>query len=104
MSKSRLITLHLDRAQLKLELCEASVSRYASGKLRSKRDGRGPVTSDSVRRGLFRFKLSEMGLLDLCQAVSACAYLGVRPLRDYKITRAALHFRLFSSELVFGLC
>ena len=55
--KSPTITLQLDRAQLKLELCEASVLQNASPKLSSKRDIRGLVTPDSVRRGRFTFKL-----------------------------------------------
>ena len=39
-------------------LCEASVLQNASPQLPSKRDIRGLVTPDSVRRGRFTFKLS----------------------------------------------
>ena len=88
----------------KLELCEASVSQNASPKFSDKRDCRGLVTSGSVRRGLFVFKLWEM--LCLLDSAGQCvpAYLGVRPLRGHKITRAALHFRLFSPAIAVTLC
>ena len=62
------------------------------------------MTSGSVRRGLFVFKLWEM--LCLLDSAGQCvpAYLGVRPLRDYKNIRVALHFSTILVRLAFGLC
>ena len=88
----------------KLELCEASDLQDASPQLPSKRDGRVLVTSNFARRGLFMFKLWEM--LCLLDSAGQCvpAYLGVRPLRDYKNIRVALHFSTILVRLAFGLC